>query len=390
MDFSFTPEQKRFRLEVREFLKRELPPDHHDILPGTPHPEEIEFARRFEKKVAARGWLLMHWPREYGGGGASLIEQGVFAEEYYYHHAPSANPIGIFAAGPIIFTFGTDDQKRLYLPGIARSEVIFAEGYSEPEAGSDLASLKTRAELRGGGYVVNGQKAFNTLAHYADVMWLAARTDPDAPKHRGISIFVVDMRSPGITVRGHVGLDGALHNDVFFENVPVPAANLIGEKNKGWSYISQGLYGNITPLREWARLKRTLDDLVQYCRETQRDGRPMSKHPLVRHRLMEMALDLECWRLLAWKTVGMQHRELPITHEGALAKLYQREAIPRFAKAAREILGPPAILARNARGAPIAGQIEHWATRQYANHAGGTPDIQRNVIAVRGLGLPRS
>ncbi|MBI3744131.1 MAG: acyl-CoA dehydrogenase family protein, partial [Chloroflexi bacterium] len=311
MDFSFTPEQERFRLEVREFLDRELPHDHHDVLPGTPDPAEVEFARTFERKVAARGWLLMHWPKEYEGGGASLIEQGVFAEEYYYRHAPSANPIGIFTAGPIIFTFGTEEQKRRYLPGIARSELIFAEGYSEPEAGSDLASLRTRADQRGDEYVVNGQKAFNTLAHYGDVLWLAGRTDPDAPRHRGISLFVVDMHAPGITVRPHKGLDGALHSDVFLVNVRVPAANLIGEKNKGWSYIGFGLYGNITPLREWARLKRTLDDLAQYCRETQRDGRPMSKDLLVRHRLTEMALDLECWHWLAWKTLWMQHAKQP-------------------------------------------------------------------------------
>ncbi len=389
MEFGFTPEQRRFRLNVRRYVRGLVPTDFAGIEVGTEDPGEVAFLRRLERKLADKGWLVMHWPAEYGGGGKTAIESGIFSEEFAYTLAVYANPIGVFTAGPIIMHYGTPEQKARFLPGIARSEHVYAEGYTEPEAGSDLASLRTRAVRVGDSYIINGQKAFNTLAHNADLLWLAARTDPNATKHRGISLFVVDINTPGITVQRQPGIGGGSHDDLFMDNVRVPADRLIGEENRGWYYITHGLYTTLSPIRDRSYAKRLFDDFVVWCQRSRWNGRALFDNPMARHRLAEIAIDFEVWRLLGWRVVFKSQAGDEDTHYVSLARLVGKEVGPRFAKAVRDIAGLTSVVHAGSPLAPLSGRLEHLMLRQYSNHAGGTPEIHRNVIALRGLGLPR-
>ena len=233
MDFTFTPEQEALRDEVRTFLRQELPEGHVSI-PGAPDEGDYEFGQEFLRRLAPKRWIAPAWPQEYGGLGLGLWEQVVFNEEMAYQRAPLLNFAATGYLGPTIMMYGTDEQKAQHLPGITSNDVQWCQGYSEPESGSDLASLQTKAVQDGDDFVINGQKIWTSQAHYADWMFLLARTDPDAPKHRGISYFLIDMKSPGITVRPLINMAGqAGFNEVLFENVRVPPPGLIGELNRG-------------------------------------------------------------------------------------------------------------------------------------------------------------
>ncbi|MBI2854080.1 MAG: acyl-CoA dehydrogenase family protein [Chloroflexi bacterium] len=391
MDLNFTEEQKAFRKEVASFIERELPKDISDEDDGD---EAWQFSLTFAKKLAERGWLCIGWPTEYGGGGRSLIDQAIFGEEVYYHRAAFHSVVhaGIYFVGPGLMHFGTEEQKRRILPLIAKGEIRVGQAFSEPEVGSDLSSLKTRAVRDGDYYVVNGQKTYQSWARRNDMTVVAARTDLEANKYRGISLMLCDLHSPGVTVRPLNTIDGLSHLDeIFFDNVRIPRQNLIGAENDGWNNLATILTfeRSTSGLRVAGARRRDFDDFVQFCRDARRGGKALCENPFVRHKLVEMATELEVLSLLAWRVFWLSSQKIvPSTQASALnlgAKEWQR----RFVERAMEILGVYGQLEPGSKGAPMNGRIEHLFMRSFGLSAAATPEIMKNLMAVRGLGLPR-
>jgi len=389
MDFSFTEEEERFRAEVRRFLKKEVT---EELLKDLEERGEVDFSREFTKKLAEKGWLAMSWPKEYGGGGASMMEQLIFGEELGYHHAPSgAHRQGINLIGPCLIVHGTEEQKGKYLRAITSGEVVWCQGFSEPNAGSDLASLQCRAVADGDDYVIDGQKVWTSNAHRADWCHLLTRTDPDAPRHRGISYFLVDMKSPGISVRPLINMLASHDfNEVFLDNVRVPKENMIGEKNQGW-YVSQTtLNFERSGIAVPASAKRTLEQLVEYAKETKRNGKPLAEDPIIRHKLSEMAVEIEVGRMIAYRVAWMQGKGLIPSYEASMSKLYGTELVKRLGDIGMQIMGLYSQLETGSKWVPLRGRIERaYLFSLGATIAMGTSEIMKNIIAVRGLELPR-
>jgi alkylation response protein AidB-like acyl-CoA dehydrogenase len=343
----------------------------------------------FRKKLATRGDLGMSWPQEYGGAGKDMISQLILAEEMEYHHAPGIDGT-ITYIPPAIMAYGSEEQKRTFLPGIAAGELTFFLGYSEPEAGSDLASLRMRAVDDGDDFVLTGEKVFSSEAHHADYGWVAARTDPDAPKHRGISLFIVDMRSPGMSMGGFTTISGWHHPTVSFDHVRVPKSNLVGELHRGWYYIMGAIDFERASLGNPGLALRAFDRLVDHCKTTRRNGKPLIQDPLVRQRLAELYTEVEGVRLLSYWVTSMHANGLQPQHETSLSVLVKRETVCALEIFAAEILGPLIQLRQGDPLAPADGDFEHdYKHHLYFQFAAGGFDITRNVIAMRGLGLPR-
>ena len=391
MEFVFTPEQEAFRQELRQFLDNELPAD--DAVVGEEDgSEDWEFSKQFQKKLAQRGWLVPQWPKEYGGADMGILDQLILQEEMAYRGAPQPGLSGIRMLGPILMLYGTEEQKKQHLPGIASGDVIWCQGYSEPGSGSDLASLQTRATRDGDDYVINGQKIWTSNAHRADWIFLLARTDPDAPKHRGISFFVFPMTTPGIAVQPLINMAG-IHgfNQTYYDNVRVPAKNLVGEENRGW-YVGAALLdferSNISGA---ATSKRSLEELTQYCRATTSVGTPLIGRQVVRNQLAELAIETEVGRLLSYQVASIQARGQIPNKEASMAKLYHSELAQRIAGAGVQLMGLYGqVRPESPRWSRLRGQFTmRYMTAVSGTIAAGTSEIQRNIIATRGLGLPR-
>lgn len=389
MDLSFTAEQEAWRDEVRAFLDEELPPDMAFDHEFDEDDERWAFALEFTRKVGAKGWIGLTWPVEYGGLGRSPTERFIMGEEFIYRDAPLVNAIGWGLAAGSLLVGGTEEQKRRFLPEIARFDRFWAEGLTEPDSGSDLASLSTTAVRDGDEWVVNGQKTYTTWGHRADVLYLAARTDPDAPRHQGISIFCLDLALPGISFSPLHNLGGGRQNHTYLDNVRIPADMLIGEENKGWSYIMNAFYAGGGGGSHHAKMQRMLERVVEHCRTTARDGMPLIRDPIVRSQLAELALMVETERLLAYEALGNAEARRPPPYAGALGVVVMKEGQPRFAQLIGQIVGPLAQLSSGSRWAPMGGDAEAWYRQSYANHAGGASQVKRMVLATRGLGLPR-
>jgi alkylation response protein AidB-like acyl-CoA dehydrogenase len=389
MDFRFTPEQEAWRQEVRQWLRQELGPDYDGGDMETP--EGRAEINRFIKKLGAKGWLTMGWPKEYGGGGKTVIEQMIFNEEYAYHRAPYAGP-GVHFIGPSLILHGTPEQKAYHLPRIANHDVWWCQGFSEPQTGSDLASLQTRAVEDGDEFVVNGTKIWTSFGHFADWCWLAVRTNPEAPRHRGISLLMVDMKSPGITVRPIIDMTGRHHlNQTFFDDVRVPRSNLVGQKDMGWYVMTTTLDFERSLVSSSAQARRVLEELVQYARETPGpDGTPLAQDPVIQAKLAQLAIEIEVAKLFAYATVSVQmHGGVP-NKEGSLSKLYSTELTQRLYDVGLQVLGPYAPLRNGSKWAALRGKlIDARLLATSSTIAGGTSEIQRNIIATRGLGMPR-
>ncbi|HWO94681.1 MAG TPA: acyl-CoA dehydrogenase family protein, partial [Dehalococcoidia bacterium] len=285
MQFRFTPEQESFRKEIRAFLREAGEAASIEAQGG-----RWERYRAFQKRMAERGWLTLAWPKEYGGQAADYMTQLVFNEEMSYHGAPNPG-IGVDRVGPTMMIYGTEEQKAFHLPRIAAGEVIWCQGFTEPQAGSDLASLQTRAVLDGDSFVINGQKMFTSLAHAADYCALLARTDPEAPKHRGISYFLLDMRTPGITVRPLLDAMGNhTFNEVFLEDVRVPRSSVLGEVNRGWYLASTTLDFERSGIHRVMGSFRQFEMLVDFCRAEHGDASALIQRPSVRHRLADLKI----------------------------------------------------------------------------------------------------
>jgi 3-oxocholest-4-en-26-oyl-CoA dehydrogenase alpha subunit len=389
MDLTFTDEQEAWREEVRAFLAAELPADFHWDSEYDEDEEGWAFAFEFTRRLGAKGWIGLTWPREYGGLERPPIDRFILWEELFRANAPVLNHIGFGLAANALLTGGTHEQKAKFLPPIARMETFWAEGLTEPDAGSDLASLRTTARWTGEHWVVNGQKTYTTWGTHADVLYLAARTDPNAPKHRGISIFCLDLRSPGVSFAPLHNIAGGRQNHTYFDDVVVPADHLIGEIGHGWDYIMGSFYAGGPMGGMECEQESRLTDLVRWCRTTHRGGRPMVEDPYVRERLAELAVMTEISRVLSYEGLSNYlHRRVP-RFGGALNTVVAKEARPRFFQSISEIVGPLGQLRGESPGAPMHGLPAEWFLRGINNHAGGTPQVKRMVMATRGLGLPR-
>ncbi|MEE9198938.1 MAG: acyl-CoA dehydrogenase family protein [Dehalococcoidia bacterium] len=390
MDFRFTREEEEFRKELVAFIKAEVPSEYaaHYLWAG---PADWEAERRMRRKLAERGWLALGWPKEYGGQGASHMKQMVYTEEMVYHEAPGRDSTAVGFLGPCLIVYGTEEQKRQHLGPIARGEVTWAQGYSEPEAGSDLASLQTRAVEDGDDYVINGQKIWSSYAHESDWMFVLARTDPDAPKHRGITFFLLDLKTPGISLRPIVNMAGDHNfNETFFDDVRVPKANIVGEVNRGWYVGMTALNFERDGIEYSARARRFFDELVNCIRDLPSNGGSRLEDPLVRHRLAELAVEIEVARMLSYRMVWLQSKGEAPSHEASIAKLFGTELLLRVANGATLVTGLVGQLTSSSKWAILNGRVQNmylW-TRGHVI-GGGTSEIQRNIIALRGLGLPR-
>lgn len=385
MDFHFSQEEEAFRAEVHEFLQKEWGDRRFD-----PESDESwDDAVELERKLGRKAWLTMAWPKAYGGGGANQIRQLIFREELSYFRAPVIDGQGVNMVGPCLMVHGTEEQKDRFLPPISRCEVVWAQGFSEPNAGSDLASLATRAVRDGDDYVVNGQKIWTTAAHRGEWIHTLVRTDPEAPKHRGISYLLIDMKSPGVTVRPIVNLTGRSgFSEVFFENVRVPRANMLGEENRGWYVAMTTLDFERSSIGFAAEARRTLEEIIDYAKNTRRQGRRVVDERRNAWRLADMSIEIEVAKLLSYKVAWMQSAGLIPNYEASVAKTFSTEMQQRLANTAVHVLGPYGLLAGEC--APLDGSVGYsylWTVGPtiYA----GSNEIQRNIIAQRGLGLPR-
>ncbi len=389
MDLTFTAEQDAWRAEVRAFLDAELPAEFDWDSEYDEDDEGWAFAREFTRRLGAKGWIGLTWPVEYGGLGRPGIDNFILWEELAEYNAPIINHIGWGLAASALLAGGTHEQKLKFLPGIARMETFWAEGLTEPDAGSDLASLRTSARRAGDHWVVNGQKTYTTWGTHADVLYLAARTDPDVSKHRGISIFCLDLSSPGVSFSPLHNIAGGRQNHTYFDNVIVPAENQIGQLGHGWDYIMGSFYTG-GPM---GGMERDLDNMVRrltlWARDARRNGRPVIEDPYVRERLAELATLVEVHRCLSYSGLSSYMNKRPPKLGGALGTVVTKEARPRVGQLINEILGPLGELRADAPGVPFGGLGAEWFLRQINNHAGGTPQVKRMVMATRGLGLPR-
>ena len=390
MDFRFSQAEGEFRQELLDFLNRELPPEWKGGGRATDD-WDWDFTLQIRRKLAQKGWLTMSWPEEYGGQDASPLRSLILNEEMSYHRAPGRDIFGARMLGPTLMIYGTEEQKRRFLPPVARGEVQWCQGYSEPEAGSDLASLSTRAEDRGDYFLVNGSKIWTSLAHRADWMMVLARTDPEAPKHRGISFLLVDMRSPGVEVRPIVNMAGDHEfNQVFFDGVEVPKENLVGDKDRGWYVAVTLLDFERSGIDYAASAHRLLDDVTEYVLEAERKGQDRAGEWWVRDLLAEMYVETEVARLIAYNVAWMQSQGLVPNKEASMSKVYGSENYQRVAAAGLKVLGLYGQLTGEDKWAPLHGRVQKaWQYGLSGTIAAGTSEIQRNIIATRGLELPR-
>ncbi len=394
MDFSYTPEQEAFRMEVRNWLAANLPPDlriDDPVDEWVPRNREVlEKRRAWQGKMYGAGWVGIAWPKEFGGRGASLIEQVIFNEEYGRSGAPILPGYsGISMCGPTIAQAGTDEQRNRFLNRILSGEDIWCQGYSEPNAGSDLAGIQTRAADHGDYFVLNGQKIWTSAAQYADWMYLLVRTDPAAPKHLGISYLLLDMKSKGVEVRPLVTASGHSHfNEVFFEDVQVPRENLVGPKNQGWKVAMTTL--SYERGASGGGYDSQIHGLINLAHNYHIDGRPAWEQDWVRQRIASLAIESKAARYARLRSLTRQLKGQPPGPEGSMLKLFGSELGMRIAFFASEMLGP---YAQMAQPMPILEDAPRWQnrvinSRQYTI-AGGTSEIQRNIIGERTLKLPK-
>ena len=390
MDFRFESVDEDFRSEIVNFVDKELPWQwsQEDLDPEDE--KDSILVRQFKKQLGEKGWLTMAWPEEYGGQSASHMRQVVFNEEMAYRGIP-AGDAGIRMVGPILMLYGTDEQKREFLPKIAGAEINWSQGYSEPDSGSDLASLQTRAVEDGDDFVVTGSKIWNSAHADSDWMFMLARTDPDAPKHRGISFLLTELDgTEGVTVEKIPMMWDAYRGLVTFENVRVPKKNLVGEQDRGW-YVGAALLDfERSGVDRPARAKRVLEDLVNFCKENKKNGRLLADDPIIKHELSELAVQIEAVRLMCYNVAWMQSQDMIPNKEASITKAYGTEMLNRLYGLGVKIMGPFGQLDPGSKWAPLGGRIENAYLRSFGGMvAAGTSEIQRNVIATRGLGLPR-
>ncbi len=391
MDLNLTPNEKEFRDEFRAWLATNLPPAWTGGQLGSEDREDyIKYLREWQQKLYEGGWAGISWPKAFGGRGATLVEQSIFQAELARANAPQLiGTIGLSLVGPTIIALGTEEQKARYLPKILSGEEIWCQGFSEPNAGSDLASLGAKAVRDSDDFIINGQKIWTSFAQLADWCLLLVRTDTEAPKHKGITCLLLDMHSEGVRVRPLRQMSGdSGFNEVFFSNVRVPVTQVLGEINKGWTTAITALMNERANLGTGVQVvfKRNLEALIARSKTIEREGRPASEDPLVRQKLAQAFLELEILRLNTNRALTSLSKTGIPGPEGSTLKLYWSEMNQRTQQTAQEILGPYGQL-KDFDG----GLWEYAYLRSRGNTIeAGTSEIQRNIIAERVLGLPKS
>jgi len=397
MDFHLTKQQLEFQQEVEDFLIKNIPPGYSEknlYWPGG-YGAIMEFEVRdpavdkFREAMSKSGWLMMAWPKEFGGGGRSFIEQAIFAERSSYMRAPGAENATLIVA-PTIMRFGSDELKKEWIPRIIKGNLRFWLAYSEPNAGSDLSALQTKAIEDGDNFIVNGQKIWSSGAHIADYGWMVARTDMNVPAHKGTSLFIVDNKASGIIIRPLINIVG-FHsfNEVFFDNVRVPKKNIVGEKNMGFLYLMVAL--------DFERLaiaiggfRRQFEEIVNYAKENKRNGKPIIEHYAIKKKLADLAIDMEIAYIYFFKTAWMMDNNLFPNTEASALKLIGTQLSKKLAGIGMDVLGMRGQLHHGSPLAPMNGRIcIGYLDSLSAVIGAGTSEIQRNIIAQRGLGLPK-
>jgi len=389
MDFALTLEQEQFGEDFRTYLKTAITPELTAEME-----EQGEYggpvSREFFRRLGEDGWLGVGWPKEYGGQGRSPMEQYIFYEAAAYAEAPLPM-LALNTVGPTIMKYGSDELKNLVLPRILRGEIEICIGYSEPNAGTDLAALKATAVRDGDDYIINGQKSFTSCAHFADYIWLAARTDPDAKKHRGISLFLVDIDAPGIEITPVHTIGRVRTNSTFYEDLRVPKSRLVGEENKAWKYMTAQLDLERIALCPYSPLTRRIEETIEWARETNMDGMPVIEQPGVKNRFCEMIADVEVLKLLNYQVAVQLTKGLPVYAEASTVKAYGSELYQRVNNEIMEIMGPYGQLELQSKWAPLGGAMPNYFRRDLVLiFGGGAIEVQKNIIAMAGLMMPRS
>ncbi|MEE3142657.1 MAG: acyl-CoA dehydrogenase family protein [Chloroflexota bacterium] len=399
MEFAYTTEQEALRQEVQQFIADNVDGPVRDEIANTDEMSQGPLVRDLRKKVAEKGWVGISWPKEYGGQDGSRIDQYIVEEEF------SRIGVGVGGAGsgaPAILAAGTEEQKKTLLPGLISGEITLALGFTEPQAGADLGSLQCRAVKDGDEYIINGQKMYTSSAHYASHIYLMARTDPDAPKHRGISIFIFPMDTPGITVRplwtiqndppAPIGTTYGQRrtNETFFEDVRVPATCMLGEENQGWYVGAMGLNLDRVGASRYLISVRRDEDIINWAKENDLGGHEVGQDPAIRDRLAELWIEAQVCRLMTMRSMSLMERGDTFTYEGAAEKVWAPEHGVRTTETISQILGPYAQLMSSSEENIEGGLFAHnmlGAFQSGINH--GSVQVMRDQMARRGLGLPR-
>ncbi len=399
MDFGFSPEQESLRLEVVQFIEENVTPELLAEIAGEDEGGQSPLYKELRRKIADRGWVGISWPKEYGGQEGSRIDQYIVEEEF------ARVGIGVGGAGsgaPAILAAGTEEQKEYFLPRLINGEISLALGFTEPQAGADLAGLQCQAVKDGDDWVINGQKMYTSSAHYSTHIYLMARTDPEAPRHRGISIFLVPMDTPGITVRplwtiqnNHTAPRGTTYgtsrtNETFFEDVRVPESCLLGEVNRGWYVGAMGLNLDRVGASRYLISVRRDEDIINWVKENKFNGHSLAEDPEIRDKLADLWIEAQVCRLMTLRSMSIVLRNRNFTYEGSAEKVWAPEHGVRTTEAIAQILGPYAQLLNGSPEAIESGLFAHnlmGAFQSGINH--GSVQIMRDQVARRGLGMPR-
>lgn len=389
MRFAFTSEQEAFRQEIRDFLRHNMPPEDDGTDDG--EPSEGRASKEFSQRLAAKGWIGLAWPSEHGGKGMGYIERFVYQEEMTFGGAPMGfHQTAERQMGPSIILDGNDYQKKTYLPAIARGEMSICIGYSEPNSGSDLASLATRAVADGDDVVITGHKIWISNAHVSDYIWLAARTNADAPKHRGISVFLVPLDAPGVTVKPIWTMANSRLNEVFFDNVRVNRREMVGEQDRGWYVVAANLDFERSGIERVALNLSLFEEIARYARVTQRNGKPLLADPVIANKLAEIAILFQVGRRLAYRVSWLQSQGKVPNYEASVSKVFGTEISQRVAKVGMELLGQHGQIGEGSPWARLQGHVQRTYLLSVSDTIrGGTSEVQRNIVAQRGLGMPR-
>ena len=393
MDLTYPDDAESFRLEIRAWLEANLPAGWFEPGFSLTSAERQSFNQTWNETLFSGGWICAGWPVDYGGKGLSLLQQVVLNEEFARAGAPMrADFFGDTLVGPTILQWGTEEQKKEFIPGILHGSITWCQGFSEPGSGSDLASLQTRAIRDGDSYVVNGQKIWTSNAQRADYMILLARTDPDAPKHRGISYFLLDMKLPGVTIRPLMQMTGqAGFNEVYFDDVRIPANRVVGELNRGWYVSTATLDFERSGIGRVIGGLHTYHDVVDYAKRTpsRNGGGSLFDVNSIRHQLADVGLSFAVGRLLSYRVAWMQSKSMVPNYEASIAKVFGTELHQRLARVAMTTLGMPGQLMEGPN-APLDGAgAALYLSSVSVTVAAGTSEVNRNIIAQRGLGMPR-
>jgi alkylation response protein AidB-like acyl-CoA dehydrogenase len=393
MDFKFSQEDENFRHEFRAWLEQNLPRDWRgDNELDADSKSEFERRREWHRKLYDAGWMCINWPKEYGGRGATLLQQLIYGQELDRAKAPpTVNFQGIARVGPTLMQWGTPEQKKRYIPRIPPAEEIWCQGLSEPNHGSDLAAVETRAVDMGDYFVVNGSKVWTSNAHHADFSTLLCRTDPELPKHKGLSYLLVDMKTPGVTVRPLQQITGERgFNQVFYDDVKVPKTNLVGNKNQGWMVAMTNMMFERTIHGGRTDMMVEVRQLAKLAKTVERSGHPAWDEEYVRQAIMRFACEAEALKYTSYRQLTRQLKGLQPGPEGSVMKLGTTDLNLRIQSFAMELLGPYSVLEYNAESAIDRGK---WSHRMLAARRGtiaaGTNEIQHNIIGERVLGLPK-